>query len=114
MPDIADIQSKVATLVTDPQFKIGGHGERAGSATAVQLPNVPCRYVNIKADNDNAGTVYLGASASVTAKAGTTTTTAGFPLAASEETGWLPVSNLNEIYMICANAGDDVMYWTLV
>jgi len=28
-------------------------------------------------------------------------------------TPWLPLDNLNRLYMICANAGDDITYLVL-
>ena len=65
-----------------------------------------------KAVNSNAGDVYIGAS-TVTVVDGTTDTTSGYELAAGEETGWLPVNNLNLFYRICDNAGDDLTYLVL-
>ena len=53
--------------------------------------------------------MYVG-FAGVTKAADTTTTTAGMELAAGQETGWIPVGNLNELYIICDNAGDDILY----
>lgn len=35
-------------------------GELAGSATAVQMPNIACRMVKFRALADNAGNVYIG------------------------------------------------------
>jgi hypothetical protein len=84
-------------------------GELQGSATALQMPSVACRYVKFKAVSDNAGNVYIG-GAGVTVVDGTTDTTTGFELAAGEETGWLPASNANLFYRICDNAGDDLTY----
>lgn len=84
-------------------------GELQGSATAVQGPNVAARFVRYKAVADNAGSVYLGL-AGVTVPDGTTDATSGFELAAGDETGWIPCTNLNTHYRICANAGDDLVY----
>ena len=84
-------------------------GERAGSATAVQLPDVPCKQVNIKAVIGNSGNVYVG-GAGVTKVDGTTDVTTGFELDAGQETGWINIANLNKLYMICDNAGDDITY----
>lgn len=88
-------------------------GELAGSATAVQMPNVACRLVCFKAAYDNAGRVYIGASG-VTVADGTTDTTTGFQLSAGEQTPWLPCDNLNRFYRISNNAGDDLTYLALV
>lgn len=87
-------------------------GELAGSASAVQMPNVPCSTIKFKAAVDNAGNVYIG-GAGVTAANGSTDITTGLQLDAGEETGWLPVSNANLFYRICDNAGDDLTYIAL-
>lgn len=88
-------------------------GELAGSATAAQMPNVACKLVMFKAHGDNAGNVYIGA-AGVTKADGTTDTTTGLQLAAGESTPWLPVDNLNRLFRICDNAGDDLTYLAMV
>lgn len=88
-------------------------GELAGSATAVQMPDIESKLVKFKANADNAGNVHIGSSSSVTVAAGTTTTTAGLQLAAGDETGWLPIPNLSLLYRICDNAGDDLTYLVL-
>ena len=93
-------------------YNKGASGERAGSASAVQLPDVPCQMVWIKAVNSNAGNVYIGFSG-VTVVDGTTDTTSGFELDAGEVIGPLPIHNLNQLYLIGDNAGDDVTYLIL-
>lgn len=87
-------------------------GELQGSATALQLPDVSCVMVKFKARDDNAGNVYLGI-AGVTKPDGTTDTTTGYQLDANQETEWIPISNLNVLYRICDNAGDDLTYIAL-
>jgi hypothetical protein len=87
-------------------------GEIAGNASATQLPTIACRMVRFKAVGSNAGNVYLGASG-VTKVDGTTDTTTGFELAPGDDTGWIPIDNLNRLYRICDNAGDDLTYWVL-
>jgi hypothetical protein len=84
-------------------------GELAGSATALQMPNVVCKMVKFKARGDNVGNVYIG-GAGVTTPDGTSDSTTGFELDAGQETGWLPVDNLNTFYRICDQAGDDLTY----
>ena len=79
---------------------------------AAQLPTLACSLVKLKAALDNAGLVYLG-GAGVTVKDGATDATTGFYLSAGEETDWLPISNLNLLYRICDNAGDDLVYIAL-
>ena len=84
-------------------------GERAGSATAVQLPNVEGSLIWITALVSNAGNVYLGKSG-VTVPNGTTDTTSGIELTPGSSIGPLTLGNLNMLYIICDNAGDDITY----
>ena len=90
-------------------FKSVLTGEIQGGTTRKQLPNIVGGWVNIKAQSGNATNVYLGAS-NVTVPDGTTDTTSGFTLDAGEETGWLPLTNLNMFWMITDANGDDVTY----
>lgn len=92
--------------IQNGQVKVG---ELAGSATALQLPDVPCSMAMFKAVASNAGNVYLGI-AGVTVVDGTTDVTSGFELAPGDATPWMPVKNLNVLYRICNNAGDDMTY----
>jgi hypothetical protein len=87
-------------------------GEKSGSATAVQLPDIPCRAVAIGALSDNAGSVWIG-GAGVTVADGTTDTTSGLQLQPGEVMQFVPVANLNVFYIICDNAGDDITYLAL-
>jgi len=88
-------------------------GELAGSATAVQMPDITCYQVKFKALIDNSGNVYIG-GAGVTVANGTTDTTSGWELDAGQETEWLRVDNLNVFYRICTNAGDDLVYMAMI
>ena len=87
-------------------------GEKSGSATAVQLPDIPCRVVAFSAFSTNAGSVWLG-GAGVTVANGTTDTTSGLELQAGDMTQFIPVDNINVFYIICDNAGDDLTYLAL-
>lgn len=91
---------------------ISGVGEVSGSATAKQLPTVTGGLCLVKAENGNAGDVYVGISG-VTVADGTTDTTSGIELSASETTGWMPCTNLNNFYIITDNAGDDITYMVI-
>ena len=84
-------------------------GEVAGSTTAKQLPDVACNMLRIQAAADNAGNVYLG-GAGVTIPDGTADATSGIVLDAGVDTGWMSIDNLNKFYIICTNAGDDIVY----
>lgn len=86
-------------------------GERQGSVTAVQLPDIEGQVFLISALNANAGDVYLGGSG-VTVPDGTTDTTSGLELEPGD-TVVLPMHNLNLLYIICDNAGDDITYLSL-
>lgn len=87
-------------------------GELAGSATALQMPDIACSMVMFRAVASNAGNVYIG-GAGVTLPDGTTDATTGFELDAGQATPWLPFHNLNVFYRICDNAGDDLVYLAL-
>jgi hypothetical protein len=87
-------------------------GEVQGGTTAAQLPDIPCAAVNIKALADNSGNVYIGGE-NVTKPDGITDETSGFELDAGQETGWIEVANLNWLWMITDNNGDDITYMVL-
>ena len=87
-------------------------GEIAGSATAKQLTDIPGRLIKITALVGNAGNVYLG-GAGVTIPDGTGDATSGLTLDAGVTTEWMPLTNLNLLYIICDNAGDDITYLVL-
>ncbi len=91
------------------QGYVARSGELAGSASAVQMPNIPCTTVRFKARSDNAGSVYIGVSG-VTAPDGTTDTATGFELDAGDDTGWMVCTNMNQFWRISDNAGDDLTY----
>ncbi len=84
-------------------------GELQGSATALQLPNIPCTMVWFSALSSNAGNVYLG-GAGVTVADGTTDVTTGLEITPGMVIGPIPIDNLSRLYRICDNAGDDITY----
>lgn len=85
-------------------------GEVSGSATAKVLPTVTGGLIWIQALATNAGNVYVG-GAGVTVPDGTTDTTSGMTLDAGDWFGPLTLANLNMLYIICDNAGDDITYF---
>ena len=87
-------------------------GERQGSGSAIQLPNVESNLIWISAIASNVGDVYLGA-AGVTVVNGTTDITSGYELNPGDKIGPIPIENLNKLYIICDNAGDDISYLVL-
>ena len=88
-------------------------GEHVPTATATQLAAVPCLYVRFKAAAANTGKIYIGFSSAVTATNGTTDTTSGLELNAKEDTGFIPVKNLNVFWAIGTVASDSLTYWAL-
>lgn len=95
-----------------PEYTTVACGELQGSATALQLPTVSCKLVKFKASAANTGNVYIGKSG-VTKPDATTDTTTGLQLAPSDDSGWLPITNLNLLYRICDNATDALTYIVL-
>ena len=87
-------------------------GEIQGSATAEQMPDISCKRVIFFGMIGNAGNVHIGGPG-VTVPDGTTDTTSGIPLDAGDASPWMPISNLNLLYYICDNAGDDILYLAL-
>jgi hypothetical protein len=96
----------------DKSYTAPAVGELAGNTGATQMPNVACSLVRFKAEYDNVGRVYIGIS-TVTKADGSTDTTTGLQLSPGEDTGWIPIDNLNRFYRICDNAGDDLTYLAL-
>lgn len=86
-------------------------GELQGSASAIQMPNIPCNLVKFKAEFSNTGGVYIGGSG-VTVADDTTDTTTGLGLEPGDESGWIPVpgGNLNVFYRICDSTADTLTY----
>ena len=73
------------------------------------MPNVPCQMVMFKAVASNTGDVYIG-PAGVTVPDGTADATSGLELSPGQFSPWIPIDNLNRLYLICYNATDDLTY----
>lgn len=82
---------------------------QGGTLVATQFPDIPCSMVKIKAMIGNGGNVYIGGEG-VTVPNGLTNETSGYPLDAGDELAWLPIDNLNKLWYICDNNGDDIIY----
>lgn len=80
------------------------------SGGAVQLPDIPCRVVFIKALAGNGGVVAVGIS-TITVPSAANSTTAGYELSAGDP---FPVTsvkaNLNELYLHSATASAGICY----
>lgn len=87
-----------------------GTGEIGVGATEVQGPDIECKMAMIVADPGNSGVVYVGLKTGVTVTDGTTDITSGIPRSAGQDTGWLFVGNLNELFFIASGAGQSVAY----
>jgi hypothetical protein len=94
------------------QYNVVASGELGGSVTATQFPDIGCRAVTIKARANNSGNVYVGGPG-VTVPDGTTDTTSGVELQPGDWLQFHPISNLDILYYICDNAGDDLGYLIL-
>lgn len=86
----------------------GGEGQKTGigtSAVALVSAATPAKAVMLKALPGNAGVVYFKTNG--TAAAGT-----GFPLSASEVSGWLPVpgNDLANISVIASTSSQGVAF----
>ena len=79
---------------------------------ATQLPNIACKLVRFKARAVNAGTVFMGTSG-VTVAGTVTDTTSGLPLVAGDDTGWIPIDNLNRLYIISGGSPNVITYLAL-
>jgi len=84
-------------------------GEVSGSVTAKQLPDIRYEVLNIKAEISNSGNIYIGVSG-VTLPNGITDITTGYELTSGESIWIVVPGNLNSIWIICDNAGDDLVY----
>ena len=84
-------------------------GEVSGSTTRKQLPDIEFELCQIKAVASNSGKVYVGNSG-VTKPDGTTDTSSGMELAAGDFTWFIMPGNLSDVWIICDNAGDDIVY----
>lgn len=93
-----------------PQWNVVVHGELAGATSATQLPDIPCGMVYLTATPSNAGNVYIGGDNTVTVDNGSTDITTGL-LIAPGQTRVFFVPNLNVLWRICNNAGDDLTYF---
>lgn len=96
-------------VTLDKTYKFIATGLVKTTAAAVQMATIDCRMAQIKSAAGNTQTHYIGGPG-VTAPSGTADTTTGWPLAAGEETGWIPVENLNQLYIIGGTAGESLYY----
>ena len=65
-------------------------------------PNNPCEMVCITAGPANTGVIYVGGS--------NVSSVEGIPLAAGDSTGWIPINNVNLVYIAKSVPADVVNY----
>lgn len=102
---------RVQTIDTYKRFESGAKSSIGVAAVQMVATSLKVKQgVLIKADINNAGTVYVGNSASVTA--GAVDSTSGFPL---EPNDWLEleVDDVSSVYLIASQANQKV-YWITV
>lgn len=101
------------TKVENIPYGVIQTGVIIGTTGAVQMPDVACKLVAFTAVGTNAGNCYIGGPGVTVLDTTATNTVTGYELKASAQTPWIPVSNLNVLYLIGDNAGDDVTYMAL-
>lgn len=85
-----------------PKSGIAGHGQTTVGTSAVQMGNLECGSVLLKAPSTNTDKVYIGNSSAVT-------TSTGFVLAAGDAIE-IGVGNLNKIFAIAGAASQKLHY----
>lgn len=90
-------------------------GELVSSSIAArQATNVPCELVKIKAHPANTGYINIGWNAGVTVTDGVEDTSTGFILGGGDDTGWIPIRNLNLLFYKGTVTGDKLTYIAMV
>jgi hypothetical protein len=87
------------------------HGLRQGSTDAAQMPTYTYQAGFIKALADNTGNVYIGGSSDVTIAGTTDNLTTGYELDAGNVFLLGKAGNLQDLWYITDNAGDDFIFW---
>lgn len=88
-------------------------GEVSGSISPKQLPEIDCQAAKVKAVASNPTNVYVGQGGVHIVQAADREDV-GWELDAGEETPWYFIHNLNQLYIVCDAAGDDIVYTLLL
>ena len=76
----------------------------SGSVTAMQFPTGSCKLVRFKAEHNNAGSFFIGETPS----------DLHYEMRARDDTGWIPMTDLNELYYInLSGTADFLAYWRM-
>ncbi len=112
IPGTPSILLSGTSLVETPAYTTVVSGELAiGTAAGGTVTgSIACKLVRFKARSANAGTVFIGGGTTVTVPDGTTDTTTGMGLIASDDTGWIPAANVNQFYFISSGTANAVTY----
>jgi hypothetical protein len=86
------------------------NGELAVGVSQVQGPDIRCKMVYVKANNDNAGYVNIGFVTGVPVTNEGTDTTTGIELAAGQDSPLMIVGNLSELFFIATQASQGITY----
>lgn len=105
--------SQAAPSVVSQQTYALTSGEFAPGVAAAQFPSIAGKLVRLKARLANTGSVWVGDASDVTVGNGTTDVTSGFQLSPGDDSGWIPIANLNVLYGIGDGASDSVTYMVL-
>jgi hypothetical protein len=74
----------------------------SGSFAGLQFPNLPCKLVRFKALSYNTGSIFIGETAN----------DLFYELDAGDDTGWVVLGNLNELwYGKSSGTADHLTYW---
>lgn len=108
MVQAGTVETTPYTTVKSGELAIG---TAAGGTTTA---SIACKLVRFKARSSNAGTVYIGGGTTITTPDGTTDTTTGMGMVASDDTGWIPASNVNQFFFISSGTANAVTYLAVV
>jgi hypothetical protein len=84
-------------------FQFNRFGVVTGTATPTQFPTGTCGMVRFKADPDNNDDFMLGNESGNVL----------YPLAPGDDTGWVSLSNLNQLWYSAISGSLDYLYWWL-
>lgn len=91
-----------------------GHKQISSSAGGTALPDVSCKLARLRSLHANTGLIAIGFDSNVTLPAtGSDSTTSGVEILPDGDTGWIPVSNLNQFRCIAA-VDNEVISWEIV
>ena len=82
------------------------NGVFAVGTAVVKLPNIKATMIRIKALSTNADSIYIADKSN----SATLTTANGYELEPGDDTGWMPIANLDRIELISGTAAQSIRY----